>query len=209
MRILALTRYSSLGASSRIRFYQYFPYLAACGVELQTVPLLEDDYIRSLYGGKRPSIIQVVRAYARRIAKLIKSRSFDLLWIEKELFPWLPAWAERILAGSGIPYVVDYDDAVFHRYDMHNNPIIRKLLGKSIDTVMCHASTVVVGNDYLAGHARQAGAVRIEYLPSVVDVNRYTIRKKADAKIRNIINSSFGLINSIAILCTYNRKAEK
>jgi hypothetical protein len=151
MRILALTRYSSKGPSSRIRFYQYIPYLTACGVELQVVPLLDDNYVLRLFAGESPSIFPVVWAYVRRIAKLMKSRSFDLLWIEKELFPWLPAWAERILAGWGVPYVVDYDDAVFHRYDMHANPILRGLLGQSIDDVMRHASTVVVGNDYLAG----------------------------------------------------------
>ena len=102
MRILVLTRYSSRGPSSRIRFYQYFPYLTACGVKLQVVPLLDNDYIHSLFAGKRPSIFLVVEAYVRRVAKLMNSRSFDLLWIEKELFPWLPAWAESILAGSGI-----------------------------------------------------------------------------------------------------------
>ena len=184
MRILVLTRYSSRGPSSRIRFYQYFPYLTACGVKLQVVPLLDNDYIHSLFAGKRPSIFLVVEAYVRRVAKLMNSRSFDLLWIEKELFPWLPAWAESILAGSGITYVVDYDDAVFHRYDMHANPIIRGLLGRSIDDVMRHAGTVVVGNDYLAGHARCAGAGRIEYLPSVVDIDRYSIREKVEEKIR-------------------------
>jgi glycosyltransferase involved in cell wall biosynthesis len=184
MRILALTRYTSLGASSRIRFFQYLPYLTANGVELKIVPLLEDDYILSLYAGKRPSIIPVARAYARRIRSLMDSRSFDLLWIEKELFPWLPVGAERILSRSGVPYAVDYDDAVFHRYDMHTNSIIRGWLGKSIDAVMYHASTVVVGNDYLAGRARRAGAGRIEYLPSVVDMNRYTIREKTEGKFR-------------------------
>jgi len=184
MRILVLTRYTSRGPSSRIRFYQYFPYLIACGMELQIVPLLDDNYVRRLYAGETPSIFPVIGAYARRIIRLMKSRSFDLLWIEKELFPWLPPWAEKLLAGSGIPYVVDYDDAVFHRYDMHTNPIIRSWLGRSIDTVMCHASTVVVGNDYLAGHARSAGASRIEYLPSVVDINRYSICEKAAGTFR-------------------------
>jgi glycosyltransferase involved in cell wall biosynthesis len=184
MRLLALTRYSSLGPSSRIRFYQYIPYLTSCGVELQIAPLLDDDYVRSLYTGKRQSVSSVVMAYIRRIVRLANSRSFDLLWIEKELFPWLPAWAERLLAGLGVPYAADYDDAVFHRYDMHANLIIRALLGKSIDSVMRHATTVVVGNDYLAERARRAGASRIEYLPSVVDVNRYSIREKTDKQCR-------------------------
>lgn len=184
MRLLALTRYSSLGPSSRIRFYQYIPYLTSCGVELQVFPLLDDDYIRGLYAGKRPSIFPVAQAYVSRLARLMNGRSFDLLWIEKELFPWLPPWAEKLFAGRGIPYVVDYDDAVFHRYDMHANPVVRGLLGKSIDAVMRHATIVVVGNDYLAERACRAGASRIEYLPSVVDINRYTAKQSMGEQFR-------------------------
>jgi glycosyltransferase involved in cell wall biosynthesis len=184
MRLLALTRYSSLGPSSRVRFYQYVPYLTSCGVELQVAPLLGDDYVRSLYSGGRQSVLSVVMAYINRVARLMNSRSFDLLWVEKGLFPWLPAWVESSLVGQGIPYVADYDDAVFHRYDMHANPIIRALLGKSIDSVMRHATTVVVGNDYLAERARRAGAKKIEYLPSVVDVNRYSVREKTGKQFR-------------------------
>jgi glycosyltransferase involved in cell wall biosynthesis len=184
MRLLALTRYSSLAPSSRVRFYQYLHYLTSCGVKLQVAPLLGDDYVRSLYSGRRQSVLSVVMAYTNRVAKLVKSHSFDLLWIEKELFPWFPAWAESSLARQGVPYVADYDDAVFHRYDLHRSPLIRALLGKSIDSVMRHATTVVVGNDYLAERARHAGASRIEYLPSVVDIDRYSIREKTGEQFR-------------------------
>jgi glycosyltransferase involved in cell wall biosynthesis len=184
MQVLALTRYSSLGPSSRIRFYQYIPYLTSCGVKLQVAPLLDDYYIRSLYAGKRPSSASVFMAYVSRIVKLAKSRSFDLLWIEKELFPWLPPLAESLITGLGIPYVVDYDDAVFHRYDLHKNPFVRALLGGSVDTIMRRATTVVVGNDYLAERARQAKAYQIEYLPSVVDINRYSVHEKTSGQFR-------------------------
>jgi len=184
MRLLALTRYSSLAPSSRVRFYQYFPFLASCGVELQVAPLLGDDYVRSLYSGRRQSVLSVVMAYINRVARLMNSRSFDLLWVEKELFPWFPAWAESSLARQGVPYVADYDDAVFHRYDLHRSSLIRALLGKSIDAVMRHATTVVVGNDYLAERARRAGASRIEYLPSVVDVDQYSPGERMDKQFR-------------------------
>jgi glycosyltransferase involved in cell wall biosynthesis len=184
MRLLALTRYSSLAPSSRVRFYQYVPCLKSFGVELQVAPLLGDDYVRSLYSGKRQSVLSVFMAYISRIASLVNSHSFDLLWIEKELFPWFPVRAEIFLARRGIPYVADYDDAVFHSYDIHANPLIRGLLGKRIDAVMRQAATVVVGNDYLAEHARQAGASRIEYLPSVVDINDYSIRAKTGDQFR-------------------------
>jgi glycosyltransferase involved in cell wall biosynthesis len=110
---------------------------------------------------------------------LFKARHFDLLWIEKELFPGLPAWAERLLASSGVRYVIDYDDAVFHNYDRHRNPIVRKLLGKKIDSVMRDAAVVVCGNSYLAERASKAGARRIEIVPTVIDLQRYSMIEPA------------------------------
>jgi glycosyltransferase involved in cell wall biosynthesis len=184
MRVLALTRYTSLGPSSRVRFYQYIPYLNSSGVEIQVAPMLGDDYVRNLFSGKRQSLSALVKAYMSRIGSLLKCRSFDLLWIEKEVLPWLPSWADKLFVNRKIPTVIDYDDAVFHRYDLHDDPLVRAFLGGRIDSVMCWATTVVVGNDYLAGRARQAGAHRIEYLPSVVDTNRYLVRENGTGDFR-------------------------
>src|SRR5512136_3036851 len=125
MQVLALTRYSTLGSSSRVRFYQYLPYLEASGMEVQVAPLLGNDYVRNLYSGRRQPALPILAAYVRRIAGLLAGRHFDLLWVEKELFPWLPYRLENLLLGRRIPYVVDYDDAVFHRYDRHNSQLIR------------------------------------------------------------------------------------
>lgn len=173
MRILILTRYERLGSSSRVRFYQYLPFLKKQGVELTVAPLLNDDYVRDLYTNKRPNPRSVLSAYLERLRWILKSRQFDLIWLEKELLPWLPAWGEMILARLGIPYVVDYDDALFHRYDQHRSGLVRVLLGKKIDRVMRHAALVVVGNDYLKERALKAGAKRVVYLPSVVDGSHY------------------------------------
>ena len=175
MRILLLTRYERLGSSSRVRFYQYLPYLKAQGVEVITAPFFSDEYVNNLYAGQRTSIKTVLAAYRRRLSALMRASAFDLLWVEKELFPWTPAWFERLLNTLKIPYVVDYDDAVFHRYDMHSSKVVRILLGRKIDRVMQHARLVIAGNGYLAERARQAGAPRVEYLPSVVDVSRYSL----------------------------------
>ena len=117
----------------------------------------------------------IISAYIRRLGYLLKSKRFDLLWVEYEILPWLPAWGERILAHFRVPYVVDYDDAVFHRYDMHSRSMVRTLLGGKIDTVMRRAALVIVGNDYLRDYARKAGAQRVECIPSVIDLNRYNL----------------------------------
>jgi glycosyltransferase involved in cell wall biosynthesis len=175
MRILLLTRYSRIGSTSRIRAYQYLPYLRAQGINILEAPLFEDEYLRRRYADKPPHYGKLILAYLRRFALLLSSFRFELLWIEKELLPSLPAWGEALLAASGVPYVVDYDDATFHRYDRHPSRVMRHLLSRKIDAVMRSAALVIVGNDYLATRARQAGAKRVEYLPSVVNLERYDL----------------------------------
>jgi glycosyltransferase involved in cell wall biosynthesis len=95
---------------------------------------------------------------------------YDLVWLEKEALPWLPTWIE-IARLEGLPYVVDYDDAWFHRYENH---WLSPLLGHKIDAVMRVAHTVVAGNDYLARRARQVGARHVEIVPTVIDLDRYS-----------------------------------
>jgi glycosyltransferase involved in cell wall biosynthesis len=96
-----------------------------------------------------------------------------MIVIEKELLPYMPAVFERLLSRLKTPYIVDYDDAVFHNYDLSDNPIVRWLLGQKIDVVMREADAVVAGNEYLASRARKAGASRVEIIPTVIDLDRY------------------------------------
>jgi glycosyltransferase involved in cell wall biosynthesis len=182
LRILLLTRYGRLGASSRLRAYQYLPYLQAQGLDVTTVPLLGDYYQQDLYSGHSRQWTRILNAYALRLLYLARAARFDLLWIEYELFPWLPALAERFLARRRIPYVVDYDDPIFHRYELHPNGLVRALLGRKIDVIMRRASIVVVGNAYLADRARFAGAKRVELVPTVVDLERYRADPGSDGR---------------------------
>jgi len=172
MKILLLSRYDDLGASSRVRYLQYLSHFANLGWTVEVNPFFSNDYLSALYSGKS-RLRYVVLAYMRRLLSILEAGKFNILIIEKELFPFLPAWFERILNHLKIPYVVDYDDAQFHRYDTHRNAVIRNALGCKIDSVMRNASVVIVGNEYLAKRAYQAGSKRIEVIPTVVDTNRY------------------------------------
>lgn len=172
-RILVLTKYPRMGASSRLRTLQYLPLLEEQGFEFTVQSLFDDAYLKNLYSHQGRSKSVIGKLYLKRFLTLFAIKSYDAIWIEKEIFPYLPAFAEQFLALFGINYVVDYDDAIFHNYDLSNNKFVRFFLAKKIDKVMKNASYVLAGNSYLAERARHAGAKRIQLLPTVVEHLRY------------------------------------
>jgi glycosyltransferase involved in cell wall biosynthesis len=175
IRILGCPRLNRQGACARHRLMQYIPYLHGEGFEVEVAPLLDDEYLRVRYrtGGRSP--LHAARAYVRRIGKVWRRSRYDLLWVHKEVLPWIPRWLERLAFPPRVPYVVDFDDAEFHRYDAHHSRAVRALLGRKIDGVMRDAVLVVAGNSYIADRARQAGAARVEMLPTVVDLAHYPV----------------------------------
>lgn len=181
MKILLLPRYGRLGASSRLRFFQYLAFLRQADIECTVQPLFNDDLLSRKYKTGKYALTKVMRAYSNRIGLLMKRRCFDLVWIEKEALPWLPDWIERLLL-HGVPYVLDYDDALFHNYDLHRSIWVRRFFGKRIDVLMAGARLVVCGNEYLAKRARDAGAPWEEVLPTVIDLDRYSHKTMAEFK---------------------------
>lgn len=180
--VLLLSRYERLGASSRVRSYQFLDALAAAGISVEVCPLFDDAYVRARHGESGVPVGNIAAAYARRIRDALTHRDAAVLWLEYELLPWLPYAFERVLLSGERPLVIDYDDAIFHRYDHHGSGIVRALLGRKIDRLMGRAAVVVAGNDYLAARARVAGARRVEVLPSVIDLARYRQRDAMEGR---------------------------
>jgi len=118
-------------------------------------------------------------AFRGRIGAVAGRHRYDVLWIEYELMPFLPALIEHLLLRGGPPRVIEYDDAVFHRYDRHRSAVVRRLLGGKIDRLMGGATVVVAGNAYLAARARAAGARDVAIIPSVVDLEAYPVAAPA------------------------------
>lgn len=172
MNILLLSRYSRIGASSRLRTLQFLPLLKS-DFQIDVQALFGDDYIKAIYSKSKPSLKTLAKSFFARLVLWKKIRDYDLLWVEKELFPWLPYGLEKFILLRNIPYVVDYDDAEFHKYDLHRSWLVRTLMGSKIDRVMRGASVVIAGNEYLAQRARAAGAKQVVMVPTVINMDRY------------------------------------
>ena len=169
-RVLYLSKTDRTGPSSRYRIYQFLPGLEAAGIRVEVSPLFRRPYFALL---ERPFLPRVAGKalytawrFAARAAALLRSGRYGAVVIEHQLFPYLPPWAERILVAAGVPFALEFDDAIF----------LTPFHGRKMDTLCRLAGTVIVGNRHLAEYAR-ARNPSVEVVPTVVDADRYRPRE--------------------------------
>ena len=152
------TRYSALGASSRLRYLCYADRLAQNGFDAKFHTLFQDDYLRALYEGRRTGA-KALRDIVRRMFQVPPRE--QKLWIEYELLPWMSSGVEaKLIAGKR--FVLDFDDAVYLKYQ--NHPCIA---GK-FERLAAHAAGVIVANDALLEHFSGVNANTVK-IPTAVD----------------------------------------
>lgn len=166
-KILFLTKYSDLGASSRLRTLQYLNNFI---FNFRVYSLFNNHYIKALYKKKSKFFI-VIYCYLHRFSVLFKNK-INLIYIEKELFPYLPYFIEHFFLKNK-NYILDYDDAIFHNYDNHNSKIVRLILKNKIPHLIRNAKLVIVGNEYLKNYALKCNAKKVKIIPTSVDLNKY------------------------------------
>lgn len=173
IKILALTKYGNMGASSRERFLIYFKKLEESGFKVTWKPMLPNEYLKAKYAWSKTSLQLIFFSYWRRIKNLLQAKNYDLIWLEYEALPYVPFFLERLTGLYKNKVIVDYDDAIFHNYDRHSFFLIRYFLKNKIKEVMRSSRVVCVGNSYLKNYAKQANAKHITYLPTVVNTDVY------------------------------------
>ncbi|MBI3543610.1 MAG: glycosyltransferase family 4 protein [Deltaproteobacteria bacterium] len=173
MRILFLHKYGRKAASFRYRIEQYLPYFERAGFECEVSSLLDEQYLDERFRTGRRAPLAIIRAAARRLRVLARVRDFDLVVIGVELFPYVPALFERAFAAAGVRFVYDYDDPIFHYYDLSQRAPVRWLLGGKIGAALKGAALVFAGSPYLVEYSRRFNP-RVEYLPTVVDLAVYS-----------------------------------
>ena len=174
MKILALTKYSYSGASSRYRFYNYRECFEEKDIDLILEPFFSNFYLSSV--SKIKKIYIVIFSYFKRffllLTILIFKNRYKIILIEYELFPYFPPIFEYLLKRRGIKYIVDYDDAIFHKYDSSKNIFIKLFFKNKIARVMSYASSVIVCNEYLEDYAKKYNCNTLK-LPTVVLLDKY------------------------------------
>lgn len=172
------TRHEWLGASSRYRSIQYFDFLMKNNISIVHRPLFTDGYLKRKYKQNSIFLLYAVFCYLKRLLNIFFDfRPGNVLVLEKEFFPYFPAFFERIARKIGVCVIVDFDDAVWHNYDNHHSKYIRCFLSNKHKTVINSASGVICGNSYLYEYAASCKQDNIIILPTVVPKAKYHISK--------------------------------
>lgn len=184
MKVLVLTKYDKLGASGRVRFFQYFNKLENDKLSFTISPFFNDKDLDKFYKKGKRNIIKTILSYIKRFWIVINSSNYDLVFIEKEIFPYLPAFFENILIKINKNYIIDYDDAIYLNYDYSSSKIIKYFLKNKLLTLIQNATLITVGNNYLFEYFYQHNK-NIHILYSVVDDSLY--KPEYTSSNRNIV----------------------
>ncbi len=172
IKVLGLSLYGSLAASTRYRLSQYVEPLRQRGIEMDIVGLLDNDYLKASFQGQRYPRHKVAGSYLRRLGELTGQGRYDVAMVHVELFPLLPGIIESRLLR--IPFVYDFDDAFFLKYRDPRFGLLSKVLKNKFDPIVARAAAVTAGNRYLAEYASRWNN-KVSLLPTVVDVDRYQV----------------------------------
>lgn len=163
-KILFLTLYGRVGASSRYRVYQYLPMLSDAGYSVEVLSPKPKKY-----KGIRGSVAMLLEK-----AAILKAAAFsDIIFIQKRLFKNRILTLLKLL---GKKIIYDIDDAIFLPFKNEWDERERK------NTLICYHKTikvsdvVIAGNNYLKGCAMSAGSKRTEVIPTVVDLSKYNVK---------------------------------
>jgi glycosyltransferase involved in cell wall biosynthesis len=176
IRVLVLTPYPVRTApSQRFRFEQYVEPLARAGIRIDISPFLDPQAMGVLYrpGHLRAKVEAVLRGLVRRRGDVAGARGYDLVLVHREALPLGYPVVERLLPRLGVPYVFDFDDAVYRaHYSAANSWIAPLKYPAKTSTIARGATLVVAGNEHLAAWARRY-TDRVTVIPTTIDTDAY------------------------------------
>ena len=131
IRVLALaSKAAGLAPGQRYRFEQWSPHLERDhGISIDLLPFESPRLSEILYkpGHLATKAVLVGRDFLRRAEVVEAARTYDAILIYREASLIGPAIYERLLARSGKPLILDFDDAIWSAAQAHMNGLFSRL----------------------------------------------------------------------------------
>lgn len=169
LRLLLVPLGTEREACSRVRIYQYLPFLSARGITGHVVPFfpaVPDGYV-SPWPSSIGRLADAQYVLRRVLALARIAPRYDVVVVQRVL---LPMWLLRILRSRTRSLIFDFDDAI---YTTHQgaSPSPFALSARFSETVAC-SDLVIAASPQLAERTAEVQS-RVITLPSPVDCRRY------------------------------------
>lgn len=176
MKILFIVPYPTEGPSNRFRVEQYLPHLRERGITYSLRPFYSSSiykilYKRGYYLRKAASVLFFI---LRRIYDVFTARSYNLIFIHREAYPFAGYIFEWLFRLSGKKLIYDFDDSIFLKKPVK----VKKMLRMS--------NYVIAGNEFLKNYASQYNE-NVSVLPTCINAQIYEPRIKTSNEDKVII----------------------
>jgi len=193
VRVAALTPYPIQGASTRFRLVQFIEPLRAFGIHMEVFPFYPATGVSGLYQAgqvlRKSGVLLSSLGHRRTLLKSLKG--WDLVLVHRELTPVFPGYFVKLLRSSGVPWVFDFDDAIYLP-PQGGHPILGvfRRPDQATSALIQGAAGVLAGNAFLAAFALKAKGSQgevpslnpeaIKVFPTVVDTALFSPGARAD-----------------------------
>jgi glycosyltransferase involved in cell wall biosynthesis len=155
----------------RFRCEQYIPYLKAEGFEITYSNILseKDDKVFYSNGKLLQKFLIFIKSFLIRTYDLLRANRYDVIFIYREALMVGSTLFERLFTLSKATIIFDFDDSIWLHDTSDGNQGLQWLKKPSKTATICRlADCVIVGNEYLAGYARQYSN-NVVVIPTTID----------------------------------------
>ena len=207
MRVLFVTQYGALAASSRTRVFQYLPFLRQQGVGCEVLTVLPDTVLAGsqVVVTRNPlrKALYYLRAGWRTVATGLRAwwraADVDVLFLQKVIFPAPLRW---LLRRRGVPLVYDFDDAIFTTEVRTGGLLARWKEARNaagLPAMLALARWAVVENDYTGAVASRH--CQVLTITGPIDTAPYAgIRRQARPAGSPVVLGWIGSATTVAYL---------
>lgn len=179
-RVLAfVSKGVGISPGQRFRIEQWAPYLASEHDIHVDFAVFESDALTKALAGKGKVAHKgayIVRDFLRRSLDVAAAKNYDAVFLYREASLLGPTFYEWALKLQKIPFVVDFDDAIWITGNWGNNGLFAHLRVPSKIATICRiADAVTVGNGYLRDYARSYNP-NVAIVPTTIDLKQYAVQ---------------------------------
>ncbi len=193
MKILFLTLFTDNGASSRVRVYQYLPFLKREGIEYKVIPIIPDklsdmwknktDYpfiYRTLYAFIHNRLLR----YLKYLYVIINAPKYDVIFIQKIV---LDVILFKLLVMRNKNIIFDFDDNILNPSENNLSSRLRLFYNqRKVSYTFKNSRIVLAGNDYLKECCKNYSS-NIIVFPTLVNLDLFPYRDKTPDTYKLVI----------------------